>query len=89
MKFESSNLIIITIVDGNERNGRGRCSGRCSLRNGCRRVRLLLALVGALGEPGALGDSDGGGLLCPRCARRCHGWHMRGPDDATSLPSRP
>ena len=25
---------------------------------------------GALGEPGALGDSNGRGLLCPRCAQR-------------------
>jgi hypothetical protein len=54
-----------SIVVGNERrNRRGRFSGRCSLRSGRRHVRLLLVLVGALGEPGALGDSDGGGLLC-------------------------
>ena len=37
-----------SLVDGNERNGRGRCSGRFSLRSGHRHVSLLLALVGRL-----------------------------------------
>ena len=50
-----------SLVGGNKSNGRGRCNGLCSLRNGRRHMRLLLALVGALGEVDALGDSDGGG----------------------------
>jgi hypothetical protein len=48
------------IVDGNKRNGRGHCSWRCSLRSKHRHVRLILVLVVVLGEPGGLGDSDGG-----------------------------
>ncbi len=63
------------IVSGNKRNRRcGRCSERFSLRSGHRHVRLLLALVGELGEPRALGGSDGGGLLChgeKLCSRLC------------------
>ena len=50
-----------SIVGGNKRNGRGHCSWRCSLRSEHRHVRLILVLVVALGEPGALGDSAGGG----------------------------
>ena len=66
------------------RNGRGRFSGRCSLRSGRCSLRsgrwharlLLAALVGALCFPDALGGSDGEGLLCPtRCARRCNSCH--------------
>ena len=49
---------------------------RCSLRSGHRHVRLLLALVGGLGEePGALCGSDGGGLLWHGawlCSRLCY-----------------
>ncbi len=56
-----------SLVDSNERNGHGCCNGRCSLRNGRSHVRLLLALVGALHEPGALGDSDGGGTCLSWC----------------------
>jgi hypothetical protein len=69
-----------SIVDGNKskRNGCGHCSWPCSLRSGHRHVRLILALVGALGEPGALGDSDRGGLLllchsARSCSRLCRG----------------
>ncbi len=45
-----------SLVNGNERNGRGRSSGRRS---------LLLVLVGALGEVGALGNSDRGEFFVP------------------------
>ena len=53
----------------NERSRRRR-SSKCRHSSGLR--SLLLALVGVLGEVGALGDSNRGGLLCPRCARRRH-----------------
>ena len=46
-----------SLVDGNERNRRG----RCSLRNVRRHIRLLLALGAVLGFPDALNDSDGMG----------------------------
>ena len=52
-----------SLVDGNVRNRCRRCSGHCSLQNWHSHVRLLLALVGVLGEPGVLSDSDGGGFF--------------------------
>jgi hypothetical protein len=68
-----------SIVDGNERNGRG----RCSLQSGHRHVRILMALVGGLVEPGALGGSDGGGTSLSWCAvvfevvlRSCAGYFL-------------
>ena len=47
-------------------------------------MRLLLALVGALGEVGALGNSDGGGFFGPgACAAATAATAHEGP----SLPA--